>query len=193
MGKRSSRALWTDKLLGKSIPKKTEVPQSASLTTFKGLVLGVDPSLRGSGLAVVRCGSGQQFELLHSQTVKVHPKKTLPECLKQISETITSLLKEWPCEHVAIEETIYVQNNRVAQSLGAARGAAIAAVALQGIPVFEYAPLRIKQAVVGTGKASKEQMAKTVKQIVNHSVLLPHDESDAAGAALCHAMTYRGL
>ena len=93
--------------------------------------------------------------------------------------------------HVALEQTIYVQNFQTAQILGAARGAAISAAALQNRPVFEYPPLRVKQAVVGAGRASKEQMARTVMALLGHGRTLALDEADAAGVALCHAFTWR--
>ena len=70
------------------------------------------------------------------------------------------------------------------------RGAAIAAAAMRDIPVFEYAP-RIKQAVVGNGRASKEQVARTVRALLANHELLDYDEADATAAALCHAMTWR--
>jgi crossover junction endodeoxyribonuclease RuvC len=84
-----------------------------------------------------------------------------------------------------------VQNFQTAQILGAARGAAIAAAALREVPVFEYPPLRVKQAVVGLGRASKEQVARTVMALLGHSRTLAVDEADAAGVALCHAFTWR--
>jgi crossover junction endodeoxyribonuclease RuvC len=93
--------------------------------------------------------------------------------------------------HVALEQTIYVQNFQTAQILGAARGAAIAAAALQGLPVFEYPPLRVKQAVSGSGRASKEQVARAVRSLLGHGRDLAADEADAAGVALCHAFTWR--
>ena len=93
---------------------------------------------------------------------------------------------------MAVEQTIYVQNFQTAQILGAVRGAVIAAAAVRGFPVFEYPPLRIKQAVVGYGRASKEQLARTVVQLLGHEKELDFDEADAAGTALCHAMTWKG-
>jgi crossover junction endodeoxyribonuclease RuvC len=93
--------------------------------------------------------------------------------------------------HVALEQTIYVQNFQTAQILGAARGAAIAAAALRGLPVFEYPPLRVKQAVAGSGRASKEQLARAVRSLLAHGRALPPDEADAAGVAICHAFTWR--
>ena len=84
-----------------------------------------------------------------------------------------------------------MQNFQTAQILGAARGAAIAAAALRGLPVFEYPPLRVKQAVAGTGRASKEQLARTVMSLLGHARALAFDEADAAGVALCHAFSWR--
>jgi crossover junction endodeoxyribonuclease RuvC len=103
------------------------------------------------------------------------------------------VLRDHAVDHVALEKTIFVQNVATAQILGAARGAAIAAAALAEKPVFEYPPLRVKQAVVGVGNASKEQMARTVMALVGHGRPLGYDEADATGVALCHAFTWRGL
>ena len=76
--------------------------------------------------------------------------------------------------------------------MGSARGAALSAVAIREIPVFEYAPLRVKQAVVGFGRASKEQMSQTLSQMLGLLEPLPFDQSDALGLALCHAFTWQG-
>ena len=74
--------------------------------------------------------------------------------------------------------------------MGAARGAALSAAAIRNVPVFEYAPLRVKQAVVGFGRASKEQMSNTLAQILGLPQALPFDQSDALGLAICHAFTW---
>lgn len=116
----------------------------------------------------------------------------MPECLGEIYRSLERILKDYWVDHVALEQTIYVQNFQTAQILGAARGAAIAAAAVGEKEVFEYAPLRVKQAVVGVGRASKQQMAKTVMGMLGHGRTLALDEADAAGVALCHAMTWRG-
>ena len=73
--------------------------------------------------------------------------------------------------------------------MGAARGSALSASAIREVPVFEYTPYRVKQAVVGFGRASKEQMSKTLMQMLNLPEALPYDESDALGLAPCHALT----
>tara|TARA_B100000519_G_C14234258_1_gene433958 strand:+ start:161 stop:514 length:354 start_codon:yes stop_codon:yes gene_type:complete len=110
-------------------------------------------------------------------------------CLGQINESVSDILNMYSIDAVAVEQTIYVQNFQTAQVMGAARGAAIAAAAVMGKPIYEYAPLRIKQAVVGVGRASKEQVAKTVMGLMGISDALDHDQSDAAAVALCHAFT----
>jgi crossover junction endodeoxyribonuclease RuvC len=112
--------------------------------------------------------------------------------LAEIHRAVTALLEQFEVTHVALEQTIYVQNVRTAQILGAARGAAIAAAALHDRPVFEYPPLRVKQAVVGVGRASKQQMQRTVMSLLGHGAPLAPDEADAAGVAVCHAFTWRG-
>ena len=111
--------------------------------------------------------------------------------LGEIHRAVAAFLDGAEVRHVAMEQTIFVQNFQTAQILGAARGAAMAAAALRDRPVFEYAPLRVKQAVVGAGRASKEQMARTVMALLGHGRTLAPDEADAAGVALCHAFTWR--
>jgi crossover junction endodeoxyribonuclease RuvC len=116
---------------------------------------------------------------------------SMPECLAHIYRGIAEAIEVYPVRHVAVEQTIYVQNFQTAQILGAARGAAIAAAAVAGQSIYEYPPLRVKQAVVGVGRASKEQMARTVMSMLGHGSVLAPDEADAAGVALCHAFTWR--
>jgi crossover junction endodeoxyribonuclease RuvC len=196
------RQMWAAKLAGKPVSAAVAIPRAAAATAqnslavrarmpFAGLVLGIDPSLRGSGLALVEFSAGRQPVLLRCQTVRVAPKYSMAVALAEIHRAVTGFLEGRGVRHVALEQTIYVQNIRTAQILGAARGAAIAAAALQGLPVFEYPPLRVKQAVVGAGRASKEQMARTVMALLGHGRTLALDEADAAGVALCHAFTWR--
>lgn len=185
--------MWKAKLEGRTLSTSVSVSASfqAARTPFAGLVLGVDPSLRGTGLAVIEFSGRKQPILLHSRTVTVKSPRPMADCLGAIFRSLTEILGHYDVRHVALEETIYVQNFRTAQILGAARGAAIAAAAVQELPVFEYAPLRIKQAVVGVGRASKEQVAKTVMGLLGHGAPLALDEADAAGVALCHAFTWK--
>ena len=189
MPRKSARQLWADKLKGKSTEGTRSKRLPVSGTPFKGSVLGIDPSLRGTGLAVVEILGQNRRTLLHSRTVRIKPSVSMFECLGRINKNVSDILNTYTIDAVAVEQTIYVQNFQTAQVLGAARGAAIAAAAVLGKPIYEYAPLRVKQAVVGAGRASKEQVAKTVMGLMGMSGVLEHDQSDAAAVALCHAFT----
>ena len=202
MAKMSARQMWAAKLAGRPVPAPTGIRSVATRATdsylvgqrtpYAGRVLGIDPSLRGTGLAMVEFTQGRQPVLLRCRTVHVPARLPMAEALAEIHRAVAGFLDDFEVRHVAFEQTIYVQNVRTAQILGSARGAAMAVAALRGIPVFEYAPLRVKQAVVGLGRASKDQMARTVMAIFGHGRALAFDEADAAGVALCHAFTWRG-
>ena len=188
MAKTSARKLWAMKLAGNLPASSASQVPSVGRKKVQGIILGVDPSLRGTGLAVLAI-DGDRRNLLSSKTVRMKAKATMPECLAEIYKAVSSLIEDYDVSIVCLEQTIYVQNFQTAQILGAARGAAIAAAAVLERPVFEYPPLRIKQAVVGYGRASKHQVAQTVKQLLVLEETLTFDEADAAGVALCHAFT----
>lgn len=158
---------------------------------FMGVVLGIDPSLRGTGLALVEF-SANGPRLLASRTVKLKPGVPLGSCLVEIFRATQEFVNQAPVKHLAVEQTIFVQSRKTVHILGAAKGAAIAAGGRAGAEVFEYAPLRVKQAVVGFGRASKEQVAKMVAQHLGVKAALPADEADAAATALCHGFTWKG-
>ncbi|PTX90821.1 crossover junction endodeoxyribonuclease RuvC [Opitutus sp. ER46] len=203
MARMNVRQMWAAKLAGRPVASPVAVPRNAAATLqgsltvqprtpFAGLVLGIDPSLRGTGLALIEFQPGRNPVLLRCQTVHVPARQPMPVALAEIHRAVTAFLDGRNVRHVALEQTIYVQNFQTAQILGAARGAAIAAAALHRLPIYEYPPLRVKQAVVGAGRASKEQMARTVMALLGHGRPLASDEADAAGVALCHAFTWRG-
>jgi crossover junction endodeoxyribonuclease RuvC len=187
--------MWTAKLEGKPMPARISRASTGEIRlkqAFAGLVLGIDPSLRGTGLALIDFRPGCVPVLLHCRTVTVPAKRTMAFALGEIHRAVAECIASSSgVRHVALEQTIYVQNFQTAQILGAARGAAIAAAALQGLPVFEYPPMRVKQAVAGTGRASKEQMSRTVMLHLGHARALAFDEADAAGVALCHAFSWQ--
>jgi len=187
--------MWTAKLAGKPVHGRSAAATAEFLLprkAFAGLVLGIDPSLRGTGLALIDFRSGRTPVLLRCRTVRIPARRTMAAALAEIHRAVAEFIAGAPSvRHVALEQTIYVQNFQTAQILGAARGAAIAAAALQGLPIFEYPPLRVKQAVAGSGRASKEQLARSVMALLGHGRALALDEADAAGVALCHAFTWR--
>jgi len=149
MARSSVRQLWKAKLEGKLTAKCWPDAPTLQRSAFHGRVLGIDPSLRGTGLALIEFTPGRQPVLLRCQTVKIAPKLSMAHCLGEIHKVVAAFVAEFDPRHVALEQTIYVQNFQTAQILGAARGAAISAAALQLKEIFEYAPLRVKQAVTG--------------------------------------------
>jgi crossover junction endodeoxyribonuclease RuvC len=199
MARSSSRSLWTAKLrdgvaldFKSSVARARKSPAKAMTASrgAKAIILGIDPSLRGTGLAVVDT-RGSAPRLLASLTLKLGPQLAPYECLGKIADAVESLAKAHGVTTAAIEETIYVQNFRTAQAMGASRGAALSVLARLGATVREYAPKRIKMAVTGHGAASKEQVGRMVKSVLGLEQELPLDESDAAAAALCHAYNAR--
>ena len=197
MARTSVRDLWKAKLEGKPVPgaRALRLDPTGGMASvrlpFVGKILGIDPSLRGTGLALIEFGSNRTPILLRTRTVKVPANRTLAQALAEIHHAVVEFVHGADVKHVALEQTIYVQNFQTAQILGAARGAAIAAAAIHSLPIFEYPPLRVKLAVVGAGRASKEQMARTVMALLGHASALAFDEADAAGVAICHAFTWR--
>jgi crossover junction endodeoxyribonuclease RuvC len=191
MPRKSARAQWAAQIKNGTVGKNRSLPAqaSASREAFKGIILGIDPSLRGTGLAVLSFENSPKGELIASETISPPKSAGLPECLGCIAQAVERYVGEYHPSVVAIEETIYVQNFRTAQKLGAARGAAIGQAAIRGLEVHEYPPLRIKQAVVGYGRASKEQVSGQISGLLGLSENLSFDEADAAAVALCHALT----
>jgi crossover junction endodeoxyribonuclease RuvC len=154
-------------------------------------ILGVDTSLRSSGVAVIEV-SGQKMQALAYG--RIHNKATLSHsgCLAAIHKEIDKLIAEFNPDDVAIEGAFFAKNAKTAMILGQARGVVLAACSLRNLPVYEYSPRSIKQAVVGVGAASKEQVAKMVVRLLGLSELPQEDAADALAAAICHTHQ-RGL
>ena len=184
------RALWTNALTKRSRSEKKTIAVQRS--NFCGTVLGIDPSLRGSGFAVLEADT-RTVRYITSLTLKLTARRSFTECLGEIFLMTRRLLEEHEIRAVAVEQTVYVQNFRTAHILGSARGACLAAVALKGLSVSEFAPLRIKKAVTGLGQATKIQVSHMAAQLLHLPKVLPPDESDAAAAALCYIFSLKSL
>ncbi len=148
-------------------------------------VLAIDASLRNSGVAVVDGSNGKVCALYYGT---IHNKNALrsSSCLVAIRDRLAELIREHEPDSCALESVIYVQSYKTAILLGAARGAAILAAAENGIPVFEYAPTRIKQATVGLGGAGKNQVAFMVRALLGLTETPDADAADALAIGLTH-------
>jgi crossover junction endodeoxyribonuclease RuvC len=147
-------------------------------------ILGIDPGSRLTGFGILDF-DGDKPTYVASGTVK-SLDGTFPDRLKQIFESVGEIVAEYRPDIVAIETVFMARNAGSALKLGQARSAALCATFAFDIEVFEYAPREIKQAVVGTGAASKEQVQHMVVSMLQLNAAPAEDASDALAAAICH-------
>lgn len=159
-------------------------------------ILAIDPSLRGTGYAILEKmdagnpdrgrGAWASIRAVEFGVIRNAPALLPSSCLVAIHDRLAELIHKHQPECAAVEGVIFVQSHRIAITLGAARGAAILALAGRGLPVYEYAPRRVKQAVVGRGAAAKSQVAFMVRALLGLSEPPPPDAADALAIGLTH-------
>lgn len=152
------------------------------------MLLGIDPSLRGTGYGVLLLEGGRPTAKAHG-TIKCPPKWEGSRCLAQIAQTIRDVIRTHAPTVCVVEGLFYAQNMRTALILGQARGAALAAVAEAGLEIHELAPRRVKQAVVGYGAASKHAVARMIQRQLDLAEPPEPDAADALAVALAYAQS----
>lgn len=153
----------------------------------KSCVLGIDPGLRCTGWGVIEVEGSMLVHIAHG-TITPDTKAELAHRLATIHKDIVAIVKKFAPDLVGIEETfVNVAGVQSALKLGQARGAAMAAIAINGTPIAEFAPRRIKQAVVGKGAATKTQVLYMIKSLLPEAGDLSADEADALACAICTA------
>jgi crossover junction endodeoxyribonuclease RuvC len=150
------------------------------------VILGVDPSLRGTGYGVIRLARPHPLALAHG-TISCPAGWERSHCLVKISQTLREVIQKHRPTVCVIEGLFYAQNLQTALILGEARGAALAAIAEAGLEIFEIAPRKVKQAIVGYGAAQKSAVAKMVQRLLNLPQPPAPDAADALALALAHA------
>ena len=148
-------------------------------------VLAVDPSLRGTGYAVLESVAGRLRAITYG-VVANPPKLPAHLCLREIHDTLARVADAHQPTSFAIEGVIYVQNVRTAIILGSARGAALLVASAHGLDVHEYAPRLVKQAVVGRGGAQKTQVAFMIRALLGLTETPPPDAADALAIGVTH-------
>jgi crossover junction endodeoxyribonuclease RuvC len=148
-------------------------------------ILGIDPGLRVTGFGVI-VASGNRLQYVTSGCIR-NTSGELPERLKIILRDLASVIAAHHPTEVAIEKVFVNVNPQSTLLLGQARGAAISAAVIADIPVVEYTALQVKQAVVGHGKAAKEQVQEMVKRLLALTAAPASDAADALACAICHA------
>jgi crossover junction endodeoxyribonuclease RuvC len=147
-------------------------------------ILGIDPGSRLTGFGVLDF-TGDRADYVASGAIKSFDG-TFPERLKKIFISVNEIVDEYRPAVVAIESVFMARNAGSALKLGHARSAALCATFEHDVEVFEYAPREIKQAVVGTGSASKEQVQHMVVSLLQLDGVPGSDAADALAAAICH-------
>ena len=151
-------------------------------------ILAIDPSLRGTGFAVLE-EIGPKVRCLEYSVIKNSPSLSQEACLIAIHDAVTSVIQRHGPTALAIEKVIFVQSYPTAIILGAARGVAVLASAQAGLSIHEYPPKRVKQAVVGKGAAAKEQVAFMIRALLGLTETPPSDAADAIAIGLTHLRT----
>ena len=162
---------------------RTFIPMGSSLTR----VLGIDPGSRVTGYGVIDV-AGSHLRYVASGSIRT-TKGEFPERLGEIYDGVLSLIQAHAPHEVAVEEVFLARNANSALKLGQARGAALAAVVSNELKVSEYAARRVKQAVTGTGGATKQQVQHMVRVLLNLDREPASDAADALAIAICHINT----
>lgn len=151
-------------------------------------ILAVDPSLRGTGYAVLE-ELDSSIKCLEYSVIRNPSTLSQERCLLAIHEILISAIKKYKPQALAVEKVIFVQSYATAIILGAARGVAVLAAAQQGLSIHEYPPKRVKQAIVGRGAASKDQVAFMIRALLGLTETPSSDAADAIAIGLTHLRT----
>lgn len=149
-------------------------------------VFGIDPGSDRTGYGCVE-SDGSRHQLVGCGALTFPPKSPLPDRLSRIYDGLAALLEHHSPDCVAIEDVFHARNVRSALTLGHARGVALLAATRTGVPVAAYAPAEIKRAVVGYGRAEKQQIQRMIALLLGLGAPpTPHDAADALAVAICH-------
>ena len=150
-------------------------------------ILGIDPGYATTGFGILEAGRGS-VQLLNYGTITTPTTLTVPERLVVLYDDMVQLIETVKPDAVAVEELFWGHNITTGIGVSHGRGVILLAIAQSGIPLFEYTPMQVKQAVVGYGKAEKRQVMDMTRRLLHmQQVARPDDAADAIAIALCHA------
>lgn len=155
------------------------------------IVLGIDPGIAIMGYGLVDF-TGNKVRVIENGVLTTSSKTITPERLEILYDNLNDIIKEYSPDEFAIEELFFNQNVKTAITVGHARGIQILCAQKNNIPIYEYTPLQIKQAITGYGRASKKQIQLTVTTLLNlKEIPKPDDAGDALAIALCHCLSQK--
>lgn len=150
------------------------------------IILGIDPGTTVMGYGLIHI-KGKKIELINFGIIQLSKLSNQPDKLVRIYNRIIQIIEEYKPDELAIEAPFYGKNVQSMLKLGRAQGVAIAAAISHQIPYEEYTPRRIKQAIVGNGAATKEQVAAMLQRLLNFKEMPKYlDATDGLAAAVCH-------
>ena len=155
-------------------------------TPARQVILGIDPSLRGTGYGVLQVDR-KQSRVLAQGTIKSSPGWERSRCLVQITHALRDIIRRFRPSVCVVEGLFYAQNIQTALIMGEARGASIVAAGEAGLEIYELAPRKVKQAIVGYGAAQKLAVAKMVQRRLGLAEAPTPDAADALALALTYA------
>jgi crossover junction endodeoxyribonuclease RuvC len=151
------------------------------------IILGIDPGIAITGYGVIKY-EGNKFNVIDYGAVTTEAKIPMPQRLSVINIELSALIEKYKPDAFAVEELFFNKNVKTALTVGHARGVILFTAYNHGLNIFEYTPLQVKQAVVGYGRAEKQQIQQMVKILLNlREIPKPDDVADALAIALCHA------
>jgi len=175
-----------DRVARPALLPATSIARATSITGE--VILGIDPSLRGTGFGIIQWAKPIPQTLGHG-TISCPAGWERSRCLAKIFQTLRDAVRQHQPTVCVVEGLFYAQNMKTALIMGEARGAALAAVAEAGIEIYEIAPRKVKQAVVGYGAAQKSAVAKMVQRMLDLPKPPAPDAADALALALAHAQS----
>jgi crossover junction endodeoxyribonuclease RuvC len=152
-------------------------------------ILGIDPGTGTTGYGLIE-KRGEKLTHVDNGAIRTRTADPLPTRLKTIHDELSRVIAAYAPEMVAVEQIFVARNALAALKLGQARGAALLAGVNAGLPVFEYSALQVKNAVVGYGRAEKEQVQQMVRILMGLPEIAQEDASDALAVAICHAHSH---
>lgn len=155
------------------------------------LVLGVDPGSNVTGYGLIEKLDHDRLTCVHAGYISSPARVPFYDKVHHIFKTMGEILASYRPSQIAIEDIFYAKNVKSSLKLGHARGAVLIAATQSGVPIFEYSPLEIKKAVVGYGRASKEQVRSMVQIILGLTTEPSLDTADALAVAVCHVHSSR--
>lgn len=156
------------------------------------IVLGIDPGTATTGYGLVGEDDAGEARLVRCGVIATGPDIPMPERLLAIHQAVTTLIREYAPEAAAVEALFFGRNVTTALTVGQARGVVLLAAAQAGLPVYEYKPAEVKQALAGYGGADKRQMQEMVRMLLGlDAAPRPDDAADAVAVAICHLHSAR--